>query len=516
MSQANKQEIKEFNLSLKKYLKQRSKDYQQYGRYMARDMVMHDLLYRVLSFLGDIVVMLFPIFIWDIMFIITAAGILPYPFFHSFRLVVDTFIILFTLLANTYLMCAFKGQSFGKLAMDLKVVGKENKELSSRVLIIRELFGIELPLVAIFFIFKAIKINVMIGITGFLLLNGLCVVFDKKHRSIIDLLLKSKVVILDDKGKKATFTSKSEKDKEERRMSAENSIDLHVYSSFSHDGEMGVEDLFKKAKQAGIKVLSICDHNSIKANIVAAKLAPLYNIMYIPGINIDCDYKGNHVRILGYFIHGNDDRFMQIEYENLAKEKAVSLRRVQLFEEFTGFKVDCEKLLKSNRFQIISKEMIARQILANTQYRKTKLLQPYLSGNKKDKPISHFIEDFFGKKGAAYVPIAHPKAEDMIALIKASGGVAIVAHPMRSLRNDLDVLEDLLQENIEGIEIFTPYHTHEDMKYLILLAKKYHLQISAGSEYHGGSRPKFILGKTYCPKEVESVVANFVNKYYKG
>lgn len=508
-------DVKDINLSFKKYLKQRSKDYQQYGRYMARNFEFQDLFYRIMSFAGDAIVMLFPIFMWDIMFIMTASGIVPYPLFDAFRLLIDVLIVFFVLISNTYLIVAFKGQTFGKIAMNIKVVGYENKELNNRILMIRELFGIELPIVAFFFIFELVGLNGVLGVILFILLNGLCVLVDKQHRSIIDIILKTKVVILDDKGKKATFTPKSEKVKVEKVVAAENSYDLHVYSSFSHDGEVEVEDLFKQAKEVGINVLSICDHNSIKANIVAEKVAPLYGITYIPGINIDCDYKGYHVRILGYFIHSNDDRFMQIEYENLAKEKAVSMRRVQLFEEFTGFKVDSERLLKSNRFQIISKEMIARQILSNPEYRKTKLLQPYLIGNKKDRPITNFIEDFFGKKGPAYVPIAHPKAEDMIALIKASGGVAVLAHPMYSLANDFEVLEDILKEGIQAIEIFTPYHTHEDMKKLIPLAKEYKLDITGGSEYHGPSRPKFILGKTYCPKDVETVIASFVNKHYK-
>ena len=501
--------------SFNNYLKQRSSDYQQYGRYMCRDMGMQDMGTRFLSFLGDVVLMLFPIFLWDYIFLLTAAGYFSYAFFNLTRFVLDALLCITLVAANAYMMVLFKGQSFGKVAMNLKVVDLENKELQNSKLIIRETVGKAIPMLVLFFLLEILGINGILGIFVFLVLNGICVLIDKKHRSIIDFILKTKVVILNEKGKKASFEPVVEKVKEKRVELAENNYDLHVYSSFSHDGEVEVEDLFKLAKKAGISTLSICDHNCAKANIVAQKVAPLYGITYVPGINIDCDYKGHNIRLLGYFIDINDDRFIQIEYENLAKEKAVSQRRVQLFEEFTGFKVNVERFQKSNRFQIVSPEMIARQILSDSEYRKTKLLQPYLTGSKKDKPITYFIEDFFGKKGPAYVAIAHPSVEDMIALVKASGGVPVLAHPMRSLKDDPHLINEIIELGVKGLEIFTPYHSHEDMRYLIPIAKKYHLDITAGSEFHGEGKAKFILGRTYCPKDVESVVAKFVAKYLK-
>ncbi len=501
--------------SFTSYLKQRSNDYQQYGRYMCRDMVMADMGTRFLSFLGDVVMMLFPIFIWDNIFLLTASGYFSYALFDMVRVVLDVLLCISIVAANAYMMVLFKGQTFGKVALNLKVVAMDNRELSNGKLIAREVVGKAIPYLALFFLLELFGINGLIGILGFIVINGICVLADKRHRSLIDFILKTKVVLLNEKGKKASYAPVNEKPKEKKVELAENNFDLHVYSSFSHDGEVEVEDLFKQAKQAGISTLSICDHNSAKANIVAKKVAPLYGITYVPGINIDCDYKGNNIRLLGYFIDMNEDRFMQIEYENLAKEKAVSQRRIQLFEEFTGFHVNVEKFLKSNRFQIVSPEMIARQILSDTEYRKTKLLQPYLTGAKKEKPITHFIEDFFGKKGPAYVPIAHPGVEDMMALIKASGGVPVLAHPMRSLREEPELISEIIELGVQGLEVFTPYHTHEDMRYLIPLAKRYGLDITAGSEYHGENKPKFILGRTYCPKDVESVVAKFVSKHLK-
>lgn len=501
--------MRQFNRSFAKFLKQRSSDYEQYGRYLVKDCCLEDLGLRFISFLGDLSASVIPILLWLYIFLFVVMGIIPYGIFSIFTPIMDIALIISLLLVNTYTSILFKGQAFGKIATNFKVVSeKENKECTNKILIIRQVLGFGLPII-IFTYF----LNV-IGFMAVVAINALFVIIDRKHRSIIDVILKTKVVKLNDKGKKHNFEVK----KEEKVLAvepAENAYDLHVYSSFSHDGESEVEDLFKKAQAKGIKALSICDHNSVKANVIAQKIAPLYGIEYIPGINIDCEFEGNQIRLLGYYINSNDDRFIQIEHENLAKEKVVSSRRIELFEQFTGFKVNMEKLMVRNRFQVVTKEMLARHILSNVQYRETKLLQPYLTGNKKDRPISYFIKDFFAPGAPAYVPIVHPQAKDMIDFIHVNGGVVVLAHPMYSLAQKEDTLQRLLMLNIDGIELFTPYHTKTDMKYLISLAKNLHLDITAGSEYHGVNKPNFILGKTYCPKDVEEVVLKFIKKNKK-
>lgn len=495
------------NLSVKKYLKNRSKDYEEYGRYMCHDLELKDLKIRLVSFLGDLVLMLFPIILWDYVFVFLAAGYMSYGVFTIISNIIKYLILLSAVIMNTIVIVAFKGQTFGKIWMNLKVVrAKDNREAIDKTLIIRELVGIELPLMILYFVLH------IWGILIFFVVNGVFVIMDKKHRSLIDVVCDTKVVKLSEKGKKHSF-EKIEETKEEKVVTAENKYDLHVYSSFSHDGELSVEDLLKKADDLGIKAISICDHNSVKANLVAEKLKGLYKVQYIPGINIDCQYKDVQVRVLGYFINSNDERFMQLEYENLAKEKAIGLRRIELFENFTGFTIDTKKLIAKNRFQVVTCDAIARYVLSDLEYRKTKLLQPYLIGSKKDKPISNFVKDFFGKGAPAYVPVVYPQATDMISLIKACGGVPVLAHPMYTFKDTPEYIDELIEKGIQGLELFTPYHTGKDVNSLIKLVKKYHLGVTGGSEFHGIHKPQFEMGHTKCPKDVEEVIERFIAKY---
>lgn len=499
-----------FKDNFRRLLLLRSDDYNQYGKYLVQEFNYGNIWLRGIGELGDITIMLLPITIWVDVFLFVTTGMVPVAFLYAIMTLTIILMILFTAFGNSYCSLLFSGQSFGKVCLRLKVVNSDNTQCERNTIIIREVLGKEVPLILLF-IFLGVK-----GALLFLVINGLFVIIDKQHRSIVDIPLKTKVVILSPMGMKHDMDQLKviEPVVVAKPVQSENQIDLHLYSTFSHDGELEVEDLIKQAHAMGIKTISITDHNSVKANMIAMQVAKLYDINYVPGINIDCEYEGYHVRLLGYFIDSGDERYARIEYENLAKEKAISLRRVALFESFSGLHVDSDKLLEHNRFQIISGEMIARNVLNNINYQKEKLLQPYLSGRKRDKPITNFVKDFFSPNAVAYVPIIQPKLIDMIALVKATGGVCVLAHPMHSLRDNPDLIEQIIPLGIDGLEVFTPYHSLDDMKHLIDIAKKYHLDVTEGSEYHGTKHKKqFEMGKTYCPHNSEVVVEHFVKKH---
>lgn len=487
-------------------LKRRSMNYNRYGKYLVKDFNYKTLFLRLVGQLGDVIIMILPIIIWVDLFLLVTSGVFSVKVLYASMNIVMFLILITTVVGNTVFTILFKGQSFGKMALRTKVVTMQNNEVENSLLIVRESIGKQIPLIILFILFG------LYGVLAFLLVNGLSVLIDKQHRSLIDFALKTKVIMLDEKGMLKQETKVVE-EKPVALVKGENQVDLHLNSSFSHDGEYSVEDLCKQAKKVGLQVISICDHNSVKANLIAQRVAPLYGLEYIAGVNIDCNYKGVHVRLLGYFIDSNDQRYATIEYENLAKEKAVSLRRIQLLEELLGITIDQDKLMKYNRFQVVSADVLARYVLTNVDFQEIPVLQPYLKGNRKHHPIQSFVDDFFGEGKVAYVPIVHPDLEDMIAVIKATKGVSVLAHPMHSLRQNLPYLQEIINLGIDGLEVFNPRHSIEDCKYLVEVAKENKLGMSSGSEYHGEKKKEFMLGKTNCPIKAEIIVRRFIDKH---
>jgi len=62
--------------------------------------------------------------------------------------------------------------------------------------------------------------------------------------------------------------------------------DLHMHTIYSYDGTASVSAVLTRAKQVGLDVIAITDHDEIKGALKALELAPSYGIEVIPGIEI--------------------------------------------------------------------------------------------------------------------------------------------------------------------------------------------------------------------------------------
>jgi predicted metal-dependent phosphoesterase TrpH len=86
--------------------------------------------------------------------------------------------------------------------------------------------------------------------------------------------------------------------------------DLHIHSCYSNDGDRSVADILETcAGSSGLGLFSITDHNGIRGSREAAGLcSATENISFIPGIEIDCHYRGTDLHLLGYGVdvHSRD------------------------------------------------------------------------------------------------------------------------------------------------------------------------------------------------------------------
>ena len=83
--------------------------------------------------------------------------------------------------------------------------------------------------------------------------------------------------------------------------------------------------------------------------------------------------------------------------------------------------------------------------------------------------------------------IRHPglPLKDIVAMIHACGGKAVLAHPARYKEVLEPPLGKIALEELDGVECYHPDHTQEYREYLIDLCKKHDLIITGGSDYHG-------------------------------
>src|SRR5260370_40372922 len=80
-----------------------------------------------------------------------------------------------------------------------------------------------------------------------------------------------------------------------------NYIDLHSHS-LACDGVYSPTELLRKAKEVGLRVLALTDHDTTGGLAEAAQAARSLDIDLIPGIEINTDVGGGEVHVLGYFL----------------------------------------------------------------------------------------------------------------------------------------------------------------------------------------------------------------------
>ncbi len=110
-------------------------------------------------------------------------------------------------------------------------------------------------------------------------------------------------------------------------------IDLHVHTDVSPDGDITVDEIFKNADGADIRVLSITDHNDISALPRAEELALKYNIKFISGVEFNSNFNGMDVHILGYFIDSQSKKISRIIEEIKSRKEEQARARVKKLQE---------------------------------------------------------------------------------------------------------------------------------------------------------------------------------------
>ncbi len=295
--------------------------------------------------------------------------------------------------------------------------------------------------------------------------------------------------------------------KEEQPISK---IDLHIRSNFSDDSDAEVEEIFQQAQAKHMEVISITDHNNARANALAMHFAKLYDIKYIPGVEIDCQLFGERVRILGYYINWNDPFFDGVERLSLKREKDVSQARISALEKAAGLKIDTDSLLANSRFKILKPKELTDLVFETEQARTLPAIADYLDQYPTEQEArEHFRKDYFGPGGKCEVRTEYPGALKVIDAIHKAGGMAILSGwRIDEIEND-QVINALLDGGIDGFEVFAPNNTDQVKAFLLALVNDEKLFITAGSDYHGTMKPNRQLGVTTATPKGEQFVSIF-------
>ncbi len=285
------------------------------------------------------------------------------------------------------------------------------------------------------------------------------------------------------------------------------SIDLHIHTDFSQDGEILPEEIVNLALKEGVGTIAITDHNSVRGNERAIAYGRSKGLKVIPGIEIDCNFQGTNLHLLGYNIDYRDKDFYALEEYILDNEREQNKEMLKLIQEYTGIKLNEEEAYKRSKFGLVNGELIAELYLEDDKNRNVEILKPYYPGGlRSEAPLVNFYWDFFAQGKPCYVPIEYPSLKKALELIKKSGGVSVLAHPDNNIKSNRGLLEGIISQGVEGIEVFSTYHNNDATDFYLDKAREKNLLITCGSDFHGKIKPHIKIGGVYVYPEIEIIV----------
>ncbi|MGM9946593.1 PHP domain-containing protein [Floccifex sp.] len=289
-----------------------------------------------------------------------------------------------------------------------------------------------------------------------------------------------------------------------------NKIDLHMHSIYSLDGEKKVKELLEIASKNHISTIAIADHNSTKA-YEDLKSIEHQGIEVIPAIEVDCTFHDKDFHILGYFIDPFDSIWKELENKVSQMEKESGLKRLEIIQNQMGIQIDMEKLKKLRPNGVYEAESVCEVALAMPENDDNPYLREFRPGKKHGiSPYVDFFWEYCAKGKMAYSPMEFISMEDIIQIFRSQNAFISLAHPGNNVKEDEALLEDIIALGIDGLEVYSSYHSKEQIEYYKQKAFQHHLIMSAGSDFHGKTKPHIHMGDCQMPLEDETKLIQFI------
>jgi len=247
-------------------------------------------------------------------------------------------------------------------------------------------------------------------------------------------------------------------------------IDLHTHSTAS-DGTMTPTDLVRHAKERGIEVLSLTDHDTLSGLQEAIEEAGRLGIGFIPGIEISAEFEPGTLHILGYYVNPSD---APLEERLTWLREGRDNRNVVILQKLSslGYPLELEDVLVFAQGESVGRPHIADAMVAK--------------GYVVDREQA--FDRFLAKGGPAYADKERMTAENAISLIKKAGGLSVLAHPQwlglerRALSS---FVHDLSEMGLAGLEAYYYSHSYDETRFYEILAKEHGLLVTGGTDFHG-------------------------------
>ena len=255
--------------------------------------------------------------------------------------------------------------------------------------------------------------------------------------------------------------------------------DLHLHTQFS-DGTFTPEELVLHAQKGGLACIALTDHDTVEGCARAATAAAAVRMEFIPGAELTAEHEDTEVHVLGYFLDTGNRRLLerigqfQTGRQQRIHEMVAALNKL-------GVPLQVETVFAVANCKSPGRPHVARALV-------------------KEKLIGSLDEAFerYLKKGRpAWVPKTKMSALESVELIHQAGGLSVMAHP--GLNRTDEIIPALVEAGLDGIECFHTKHSTVMSERYLEIAEANHLLVTGGSDCHGYSKSKPLIGTVRLP-----------------
>lgn len=262
--------------------------------------------------------------------------------------------------------------------------------------------------------------------------------------------------------------------------------DLHCHTKLS-DGSIGIEDLIVIAQKSGIDTIAITDHDCLAGTVRGQVIGKRYGVNIIPGVELSAfdSEVGKKVHILCYLAEKPD------RLEGLCKRTAVARKRAG---QIMMLKV-------AARFPI-SNDFIISHASGSTNLFKQHIMHSLMDAGYTSEIYGDLFDALFDPSSETNLlaPVKYPEVSEVIEEIHNAGGIAILAHPNHY--DNTPELDKYVELGLDGVEVWCPTATDEQIEELSKYCKKNKLLMTGGSDFHGiYGRKTVTLGTCVTPDE---------------
>jgi predicted metal-dependent phosphoesterase TrpH len=253
-------------------------------------------------------------------------------------------------------------------------------------------------------------------------------------------------------------------------------IDLHTHTDES-DGSCSPAELVREAVRAGVGVLGITDHDTFAGYDQAVPLARQAGVELVRGIELSTKLHGHSVHLLGYFPGDGeleDFRKWLLDLQTSRRERngrlATRLREL-------GFDIRVEEA-----------ERLGRGMTGRPHFARVMVEKGYVAS------VRQAFDDYLDESAKGYVYRREPQFAEGASRIRAAGGIASLAHPVRMPGDLMATLPELCAAGMDAIEAYHSDHTPAEIGFFLDLARRHALKVTGGSDFHGAFKPEVMLG----------------------